>query len=107
MGDRAKAKEKQTITPLYAAARKGHLGILLLLIDAGASVDLVVGDSTGKQPMPPLITAAANGNEECVRALLHAGADAALTYTDSDGKVGKALWWAEAKGNEHIAIGAL
>ncbi|MCG8387781.1 MAG: ankyrin repeat domain-containing protein, partial [Cytophagales bacterium] len=66
-------------TPLHYAARKVNKGIVNILIDARATVN--VQDNSGQTA---LHKAAASGNKDIVNALLDAGAD--KTLQDNNGK---------------------
>jgi len=57
-------------TPLHAAIDRGHLDVVLLLLDRGASVE-----SRGSQQQTPLYMASSRGHVEVVRSLLDRGAD--------------------------------
>ena len=64
------------VTPLYIAARQGHLECLELLVAAGASVNATkdrkeVGAS-------PVYVASLEGHHECVQQLIEAGANTHL-----------------------------
>ncbi len=63
---------------LLWAAQKGHLDIVIALIDAGANVDVV--DSTG---ITPIQWAVENGHVDVVESLLNAGARLDLRETTS------------------------
>src|SRR5689334_187320 len=58
-------------TPLYYAAKKGYLNIVLLLIECGVEINKGIIDNDTS----PLIVASYNGHLEVVRALINAGAD--------------------------------
>lgn len=64
-------------TPMHEAASGGHVGIITLLHQAGASV--TVARSDGGTPM---FNAAYNGNVAAIEALHRLGAEAATTLTD-------------------------
>jgi ankyrin repeat protein len=66
-------------TPLYYAARSGHLAVARALLEAGAPVD--AGDGTHT----PLHAACANGHAHVVRFLLASHADAAARTLDEHG----------------------
>lgn len=73
-------KEKHPISseqPLHVAARKGHVAVVEVLLDAGASVDAVDAGKT------PLHWAAEKGRDATVERLLAAGAS--VDAVDSDG----------------------
>lgn len=57
-------------TPLAAAARKGHIEMVHLLLDAGAPLE-----ATGPATEPPLVAAIQRGSVDAVRILIAAGAD--------------------------------
>ncbi|KAK2741432.1 hypothetical protein FQN55_008348 [Onygenales sp. PD_40] len=68
--------------PIVTAARKGHAGVVGLLIDAGAAVEWDI--SNDKRRMSPLIAAASTGSEEVVELLLRRGAT--VDFADKSGK---------------------
>lgn len=57
-------------TPLHAAVDRGHLDVVLLLLDRGAGVE-----SRDSQHQTPLYLASSRGHVEIVRSLLDRGAD--------------------------------
>jgi ankyrin repeat protein len=57
-------------TPLHAAVDRGHLDVVLLLLDRGAGVE-----SRDRQHQTPLYMASSRGHVEVVRSLLDRGAD--------------------------------
>jgi hypothetical protein len=64
------AKGGRYVTPMHAAARMGHAGILPLLLDHGANVD-----GRGPGGRAPLHQASITGSVEAGRCLLDRGAD--------------------------------
>ena len=57
---------------------EGHCGVVKLLLDGGATVDLPQSSSG----VTPLLTACGNGHTSVVRELLSRGADVRLTAKD-------------------------
>lgn len=80
----AVSRNRMAIQPLHAAAAGNHLGIVRLLLDAGADPNAVQSDS-----FRPLHSAAQNGNAAMVALLLERGADPALP--DDRGRTARAL----------------
>ena len=66
-------------TPLHAAVDRGHLDVVLLLLDRGAGVE-----SRGSQHQTPLYMASSRGHVEIVRSLLDRGADPNAQCDDFD-----------------------
>uniref|UniRef100_A0A3P8UN01 Ankyrin repeat and SOCS box containing 3 n=1 Tax=Cynoglossus semilaevis TaxID=244447 RepID=A0A3P8UN01_CYNSE len=64
------APDDLKITPLFVAAQYGRVQCLRILIDAGANVNVQVGDLA-----TPLLIASQEGHHECVDLLLNHGAD--------------------------------
>lgn len=60
--------------PMHAAARRGHVKVLNLLIEAGADKDVPAVDPQGLS-WTPMHTAASNGQVKFVQALIEAGAN--------------------------------
>jgi ankyrin repeat protein len=77
-------------TALCRAARRGHVDVLKLLIQAGADMDI-----PNDKMQYPLHFAAFKENEECVNVLLESGAN--LNSLDRKGRVP-----AQDTKNEHI-----
>ncbi|XP_062566082.1 uncharacterized protein LOC134228439 [Saccostrea cucullata] len=102
----------QSVTPLTAACKFGHIDIVKLLIEKGANVNLP--DKNGNTP---LIESCCNGHDQIAKVLIENGAnleerccldlfhyDYILdTYYDEVGKEGwSALWWACKRGHSSI-----
>ena len=66
-------------TLLHAAVDRGHLDVVLLLLDRGAGVE-----SRGSQHQTPLYTASSRGHVEVVQSLLDRGADPNAQCDDYD-----------------------
>ena len=81
------------LTPIHIAAKKGHMGIVRTLIEAGADVN--ASNSLGNTP---LIRSACTNRLALTRALLEAGAD--LDKQNADGY--SALILASRRGNEEV-----
>jgi ankyrin repeat protein len=90
----AVSKNPMAIQPLHAAAAGDHLGIVRLLLEAGADPNAIQQDS-----FRPLHAAAQNGNSELTRLLLEYGADPELT--DDQGRVPRII--AEAAAHDEVA----
>ncbi|ELU13199.1 hypothetical protein CAPTEDRAFT_28184, partial [Capitella teleta] len=84
-------------TPMYLAARAGHVDIIQILIGAGADVDATktYGYHSG---ITGLHAAAARGNVKAVTALLDAGTNVNLAASDG----GTALHCAAEYGNAAV-----
>mgnify|MGYP003620438128 CR=1 FL=1 len=89
----AVSRNRMAIQPLHAAAAGNHLGIVRLLLDAGADPNAIQSDS-----FRPLHSAAQNGNAAMVALLLERGADPSLS--DDRGRTPRAL--AEAQGHADV-----
>lgn len=87
------AKNRRGDTALIYASRKGFLGIVIKLLDKGASPDL--NNGLGDRA---LLWAARNGYEDIVIALLHKGVD--VNAANHKGET--ALMWAASKGFRKI-----
>ena len=89
-------------TALHLAAHYGRLGVVRLLLDAGADVNALAENAIGNTP---LMAAIAGGNEAIVRELLARGADPrerdrgghnALDLTQAESRAGLAAVIKEA-----------
>eukprot|EP01087_Luapelamoeba_hula_P000366 TRINITY_DN10266_c0_g1_i1.p1 TRINITY_DN10266_c0_g1~~TRINITY_DN10266_c0_g1_i1.p1 ORF type:complete len:2015 (+),score=223.50 TRINITY_DN10266_c0_g1_i1:107-6046(+) len=67
------AKDLQNYTPLMWASLKGHLAVVLTILEAGASYDGFNSEYAGKYGYTALTLAARGGHVECVKALLNNG----------------------------------
>lgn len=84
------ARGKGGVTPLYAAARNGHLQVVKMLLDKGAAAD-----GRNNYRNTPLIGAAFKGHRKVVALLLRNRAD-----VNAKNKVGDSpLHWAAANGH--------
>ncbi|MGI9337932.1 MAG: ankyrin repeat domain-containing protein [Gammaproteobacteria bacterium] len=81
------AKDRHGQTPLYIAAWKGHVQIILPLIKAGAGIS--AKDKVGNTP---LHVAAIFGQTEAIRALIKAGAYIEAKNNNEDTPLGLAAW---------------
>lgn len=81
------------VSPLGAAATRGNVDVVLLLLENGANID--AADPTG---FTPLVHAASQGHVETVRVLLAAGAS-----TDAVSMSGTAREVAESAGHVEVA----
>ncbi|CAE7241628.1 fem1c [Symbiodinium sp. CCMP2456] len=68
-------------TPLYAAAARGHAGVVRLLLEARADIDRVALHQGTPQHEKPFVEACLAGHAEVVRLLLKARAAANQTVT--------------------------
>ncbi|KAI8843151.1 ankyrin repeat-containing domain protein, partial [Chytridium lagenaria] len=82
-------------TALHFAAYHGHLNVIEVLIEAGATVDMLEKENKGTS----LIEASKTGGLEIVKALVEAGADAFLA--DKYGRT--ALHYAVMNGHFDLA----
>ena len=73
------ARNHRKLTPLHCAVDRGHTNCVQALLDAGADVAAVEGDTGGTA----LHLAAQGGHHACVRTLLDVGAP--IDATDGDG----------------------
>jgi ankyrin repeat protein len=85
------------VTPLAAAARRGHRSLVEFLISIGATID-----SQDKRQLTPLHNAAYHGADDIVRILLDAGAD---PFMKANYPGTTALHWACKSG--HVSTVAL
>jgi hypothetical protein len=88
-----KGSEQNGWTPLYMAAKNGHVDCLRLLVDAGANVNQVVGEQGSETA---LYAAVLHCRPECVQVLIDAGSYGADLNQEM-------LLLAEAKGYHAIA----
>ena len=86
-------EEYYMATPLFEAARNGHMDIVCLLLDKGAKPN--IPDSYGTSP---LMAAIAKGHKEVVKLLIDSGADP--NWVDED--KWSPLRVAAAKGHEEV-----
>jgi cytohesin len=74
VGADPRAARNNNFTPLHSAAMQGHAAVCLVLLDAGAQVNV----QTEPQGYAPLHSAAFAGHVEAIRVLLAHGADCGL-----------------------------
>ncbi len=67
----------KSVTPLYEAAKGGHLGIIKFLLKFQPIID----SHNGKTRGTPLLAGVSSGNEECIKILLENGANPDLETT--------------------------
>ena len=85
--------QKDAKTPLHAAAQKGHLQVVIVLIEAGGSID--VEDKFG---YTPLYLASLEGHTDVVKYLIGQNAD--LNAWENYGR--SPLWIASFEGHQDI-----
>lgn len=93
---RADVEDKcgSAVRPLMLAAHGGHIGVVKLLLDAGASADIAHGGNG----VTPLMAAAAGGDAKMVKLLL--GAHASINRAEA--RNWTALSFASQQGTEEV-----
>lgn len=91
------ARTTQLWTPLWLAARNGHLEIIKILLEHGAAETIAAVNDQGKTA---LWVASKYGHTDIVRELLHRGAEETIAITCMDGDT--ALWMASHHGHTDV-----
>uniref|UniRef100_A0A7S0ITU7 ANK_REP_REGION domain-containing protein n=1 Tax=Calcidiscus leptoporus TaxID=127549 RepID=A0A7S0ITU7_9EUKA len=91
------SQDEHGITATHAAAARGDLQLLEVLLAAGASANLPAANARGARP---LHCAALSGSVDCVKALLRAAADPSLADLNGHLPVERAASWAHAARGE-------
>jgi ankyrin repeat protein len=89
----ARDESRADATPLAVAADEGHVGVVRLLLERGAKVNIA-----GQFGYTALHVGAGGGHEEVVSVLLSSGADSSIKSRDDS----TALMWASWRG--HVGV---
>jgi uncharacterized protein len=84
LGADVDARDRYGQTALMLAAHRGHLELVMLLVDHGAGLDV-----TAKYGLSAVMLAVVAGHEEIARRIARAGADLSLRGSGAPGFAGK------------------